>query len=549
MRITHCVLAAWLAVAFVSASPAVPSQSADAKSTYDQIRAFALTGGSADVTSLSLKRDRVEMTFTGTFFFMAPVNGRVTGAVFVGDGRVTANVPPSDFERENLRRMINAELVESDFKTVVLRWSDDTFGVIGAAKKDGAAVPGAATRLAAESEGKFLQETGANLASRIAISMLNSESPGMFAATFDGGRRGRFTYLLDQQGRIPVTSFNLNGGEKGVIYQWQTAYNFKDVWMAFYSEADYAKQSVEFSDVNDVVDVTHYKLNLDLRDVRKQLAYTATMDMQARAAVVRAVPFRIGESLPVSQSMRLRLQMKVASAKVGGQPAQVIQEDWEGGFTVLLPQPAQAGQAISIEVAAAGEFMIVHPLIPGCYYPWDNVTWLPRHGYLDRATFDSTFVHKKADRIASIGTRTAEGADPSDAQNFITSYKMDQPVALVVFALGPFERKTQQVTWESGSPAIPLEFHSVPARVTLAGRPSAIKHEFILAELDNAVRYFAAMFGKYPYQTFGAAFHPYNFGQGFPSLLMLPPVDSESPATHAFIAHETAHQWWGNIVA
>ena len=57
------------------------------------------------------------------------------------------------------------------------------------------------------------------------------------------------------------------------------------------------------------------------------------------------------------------------------------------------------------------------------------------------------------------------------------------------------------------------------------------------------------MFGKYPYQTFGAAFHPYGFGQGFPSLLMIPPADQANKYTHAFIAHETAHQWWGNIVA
>jgi aminopeptidase N len=30
---------------------------------------------------------------------------------------------------------------------------------------------------------------------------------------------------------------------------------------------------------------------------------------------------------------------------------------------------------------------------------------------------------------------------------------------------------------------------------------------------------------------------------------MIPPVDQENKYTHKFIAHETAHQWWGNIVA
>ena len=63
----------------------------------------------------------------------------------------------------------------------------------------------------------------------------------------------------------------------------------------------------------------------------------------------------------------------------------------------------------------------------------------------------------------------------------------------------------------------------VPARVTrnyispLTGnRGITLKYDFMLAELDNAVRYFAAYFGPYPYESFGAAFHPYGFGQGFP---------------------------------
>ena len=47
------------------------------------------------------------------------------------------------------------------------------------------------------------------------------------------------------------------------------------------------------------------------------------------------------------------------------------------------------------------------------------------------------------------------------------------------------------------------------------------------------------MFGPYPYESFGAAFHPYGFGQGFPTMMMLPPADVEDKHAHAFIAHET----------
>jgi aminopeptidase N len=63
------------------------------------------------------------------------------------------------------------------------------------------------------------------------------------------------------------------------------------------------------------------------------------------------------------------------------------------------------------------------------------------------------------------------------------------------------------------------------------------------------VRYFHSLFGKYPYESYGAAFHPFGFGQGFPSMVMIPGTDRANKYTYAFIAHETAHQWWGNIVA
>src|SRR5262245_20609166 len=48
-----------------------------APAVYDHIKSFALTGESAEVTSLALVRDRVEMTFTGTFYFTAPVEGKI----------------------------------------------------------------------------------------------------------------------------------------------------------------------------------------------------------------------------------------------------------------------------------------------------------------------------------------------------------------------------------------------------------------------------------------------------------------------------------------
>ena len=91
------------------------------RGVYDQIKAFSLSGGSVDAQSLSLKRDRVEMTFNGTFYFTGPTEGRVTGAVFIGEGTFRAEVPPSDFEKDHVKRLLGTDVIDSDFKTAVLQ--------------------------------------------------------------------------------------------------------------------------------------------------------------------------------------------------------------------------------------------------------------------------------------------------------------------------------------------------------------------------------------------------------------------------------------------
>ncbi|MGH9795427.1 MAG: M1 family metallopeptidase, partial [Candidatus Acidiferrales bacterium] len=120
-------------------------------------------------------------------------------------------------------------------------------------------------------------------------------------------------------------------------------------------------------------------------------------------------------------------------------------------------------------------------------------------------------------------------------------WKMDDPVALVTFALGPFERHEEVV--KERDLAVPVEFHS------LSGNAMPIKEDFIVAEMMNSVNYFSAIFGKYPYPRLSAVFHPFGFGQGFATLLLIPNTDRSSKYTYSFLAHETAHQWWGNIVA
>ncbi len=517
---------------------AIPS----GRDLYDSIKAFELGGGKIDVSNLTIKRDRVVMTFTGSFYLSGPTDGKITGAVFIGSGTFKAEPPPNEFEKANLKRLLKVERLSLEFSNAFFRFTDDTAAMIGADPQPGAAIP-QAVKIASEANAKTLKETGANIASRIAISLLNRENPGFFFATFDGGKSGRFSYVLDHQNRIPTSYFGINGGEKGLIYSYSSSILNTEVSLAFYSESDYSQSVVAYSDTHDLIDVEHYSMDVDLRSPKSKLGLRSKLRMKSLANGLTAIPFVIGESLSEYENTRLKRQMRVKAVRIGQTELAFVQEDWEGGLTVFLPKTASLNESIELEFDSVGNFLRDGEGIRNCSYPISNTTWYPRHGYLDRSTYDLRFLHSKNVKVATVGVRTSEAEWPEDKNVVSTEYKMTQPVALVTFALGPWQRHSQTVKFEGTNKSIPLEFNSVMGDVL------PIKESFILAELNNNIRYFNAIFGSYPYDSYSATFHPFGFGQGFPSMLMIPPADRSSKYTFAFIAHETAHQWWGNIVA
>lgn len=531
----------WFAALFVIFLVAVQLSAQGGKGLYSQLKEFKLSGAKADVANLVLKRDRLEMTFTGTFYFPAPIDGKVTGAVFIGQGQFKAQTPPSDFERANLKRLLGVEdAVESDFRTAVLRFTDNTADIIAANKSDGT-VPADAQKLASELDKKVLKATGSNISARLAVSILNQEQPGFFFGSFDDGKRGQFYSLLDHQTRIPTASFGINAGEKGLIFKYDTALKYNEVWLAFYSLADYQKGVVSYSDTNDVIDVGAYRMKIDLTEPKKRMGVNAQLSTVVLQDTVRAITFQLGEGLAEDEEERLKKQLFIRGVKLGEQGVQFVQEEWEGGFTVFLDAEAKKGTALEFELDMDGDFL-QQPEVANINvsYPRSTTDWVPRHGYLDRATYDITFRHSKNLKVSCIGVRTSEG--PTEDKDIVqTRYEMKQPVAIATFTLGTFRRHNETIKWDKGGKPIPLEFNSVDG--------IEIQEDFMMAELNNSVRYFHQLFGDYPYDTFGATYHPYPFGQGFPSMMMLPRTNYANKETFAFIAHETAHQWWGNIVA
>src|SRR5205085_2866282 len=82
--------------------PADTPQAGNSLPEYVELRKTGLSGETASTNNLVLKRDAGTFTFkSGTLYFLAPVMGKVTGAVFIGDGTFSLT-PPLSSEKKSL---------------------------------------------------------------------------------------------------------------------------------------------------------------------------------------------------------------------------------------------------------------------------------------------------------------------------------------------------------------------------------------------------------------------------------------------------------------
>ena len=126
------------------AQSAAPGPNTDP--TYLALRTLGLSGEAVSVSNLELKRDAGTFHLrSGTVCFVAPVAGKVTGAVFAGDGNFILDPPAS--ERDMLKLLTKENEFSENFSQMVLRFTDSTYDEI---KKAGVAGASGLRRRAVE---------------------------------------------------------------------------------------------------------------------------------------------------------------------------------------------------------------------------------------------------------------------------------------------------------------------------------------------------------------------------------------------------------------
>src|SRR5437867_5706511 len=176
-----CLSALSLSVkAIEPATPMVPNSDP----TYQQLRNLSLGSEAVSVNNVNLRRDAATFHLrSGTICFVAPVAGKVTGAVFVGDGNLVLD-PRLPSEIASLKMLTRESEFSENFSQAVFRFTDSTYDEI---KKVGGTASGACDAgLLHDSQStmRHNQILKWNLEARLLQDVLSTEPGGFFLASF-----------------------------------------------------------------------------------------------------------------------------------------------------------------------------------------------------------------------------------------------------------------------------------------------------------------------------------------------------------------------------
>jgi hypothetical protein len=587
------------------AKPANPLQTAPphspgpAESLYLQLSSVGLDPARVfKVRGASIDRSAIHITLEdGTIAFTKDVLGRITGAFFEGDGEVLL-APPNDVERRSMSLFTGMAILEERFATAYFRFNDNT----AAELQPGLRAPEQAEEFAAHWD-----QTARNLAPEDAMRLLASfsemlpasdaipsnDSPAtktadpddrMLHARLQGTKLGVFDLLYDSTAGEQVGAGQIKTADNGLVYY--------DVWSSFSMENAGRnhlaqkeipqKMPAETESHEDPIIVRSYVIDAQVKPP-KELDAEVKMQLDVVRGGSRFLVFEL--------SRYLHLQ----SVEADGRAVEFIQNPAVEGtrlarsgndlVAIILPRAARKGQIISLRFVYGGE--VLAEAGKGLLYVGARGTWYPNRGLI-MSNFDLTFHYPPGWTLLATGKPAPLAAPPQTppqgvADMQVSRWVSERPIPVAGFNLGKYVRGAAQAgnvtveTYATGGverdfpkPTAPLPIDPQPSlrpqpppALNPALDPSPARNATAVAEATaQAIRYYAERFGPYPYSQLAMTQLPGRESQGWPGLVFLSSyaflnrAEQEGlhmDATGALInqlipAHETAHQWWGDLV-
>jgi hypothetical protein len=552
MRNVVCSL---VAGACLLSGSAVHTQSKPAANThplYKELRAVAVAAEAYQVTDFALTKDAATFTLTGSLHMLAPVQGKVTGAVFLGRGTMTYT-PPIAAERSMLRNLTRGEEFAETFEKAVFRFTDDTAARIKAAATGNAS--GSTSQ--AQDALKDLNETlrlrlRDNLHARILHDVLSPASGGLFHAYINGKKySNKLVYIVDPQGAGFVAP------EEVQLFSW--ADNKEGIFAGHYLSPSYRSPQRRPSLPGTWIDIEHQLLKTAI-EPNGELTGDATTTFVSMLDGLSAVPLSLFPTLRVSS---------VTTAD--GAPLSFIQESKEedADFWVVLPKPLAKGEKLTIHTLYKGKDAVSAEGADN-FFPVARDNWYPNGlGFKDYATYDMTFsVHKRMQLVAT-GDFVAEAVE---GDRTVSKWKAEYPLSVAGFNLGLFKRDEGKAldytvvalaNKTSSDSTTELRQLAQQFNLPMGSLDTTSANKMALTEAQLALQLFTDYFGpislKRVHMTQQTAC---NFGQAWPGVIYIPTCYYWAPVVRQQIgmqqgnagywdsvaSHEVAHLWWGHAL-
>jgi hypothetical protein len=548
MRLSRLLFVILLTLGF----PALHAETADPAAIPAKIVSEIAASHLDPARAVSLKKLKVNAGLgtlhldDGVLIPASGVGGKTIEMVFLGSGRIDLD-PPDAVEAGQLELFTGGARLDQEFQEAVLVVGLDA-AVNGMLKRPAAQPDAATLRRAEELYAAWKKKRERRLLDvdrGILLDALGDPgSSGYFVAWFKAKDPGDFLYIVEPSDREQVTlgrfvpldatekekrkilrqigreqrKGRLLGLEVDDLGQW-------DTWLSA------SLRSADGKPAPGAPTFEPRKYTLDMTvDKDLGLAGKARIELDPVVRGSRAVALHLSRDFQVS---------KVTDA--AGSPLFFHRN--EADLMVILPRPPAAGETAAVVVSYAG-----HPIEKD----WNLVTlldtlgWYPHAGGLDRATFDVTFHWPKSFDLVSSGTRKdgGEGADGTLWERRV----LDRPSLGFSFEVGHFKIETAKAGH------VNLRFAFSPG-TSFTGR--GVKEDVIKAVSDS-LQYYEEQFGPYPLDEMTVVTANRGFSQGMLGFVtlsdrLLNDLGMWNRFFHVedrrvVIAHEVAHQWWGNQV-
>ncbi len=546
--------------------PGSSANYANSDPVYRGLRGVAL-GDTFRIDNFSLPIDAATFRLdNGTVTFLAPVNGMVTGAIFLGEGHFTLK-PATYLDAQELKRRVGSPQFDEDFTELIVRFAVKDPREIFQKLGDRVATPEDASKTFAEWKNRMRKrreeplgfteqilhgDSMDNVDADLMAAVYNPAHPLFLNAYIRGKQHKDLRFLIRiRVGAVP----QLDSPEEVALINYDPEGMQDGIWYLDHLLSEFEKKTASSQQDRRLFETRSYKIETVISK-NSHLFSVATITFQPLIAGERVLKFALLPNLRV---------MRVSGED--GQDLYFIQESRkeDGSFYAILPKAPEMGKDYSITVQYEGD-KVLEQAGSGSFYVRARSSWYPNlNGFGEHAMYDLTYKVPRRYKVISVGQLQSESIEQDfSVSHWITS----RPVAVAGFNYGDYQKLDlpDEVTGYKISgyylSELPDRFRNNPALQSMAPRKMT---QYALEQTRAQLQLCTYYFGKSPYDQIYVTEQPdFNFGQSWPNLVYLPfsaytdstqrwmlfgNIDSKFTGfVQEVTPHEVAHQWWGHAV-